>query len=390
MRRAAAPTPAATSRTSSDDVREPASSSAHRRRTGSLRAMTDTPAYDPAELVPGPPRPPRAALLGRRRSGPSTSPRTAGSRSIRPTQGTHVPTTQRPTEKIVRRRRRRRGPPPAPQGGGTIFTEPVLVVNQKAKLIEVNNEYAIYDQNGVQIGAVRQVGQSAAKKVLRVLTSVDQFMTHKLQVVDMQGNVLLALTRPAKVLKSRVIVQDGHGNEVGAIVQQNAIGKIRFNLEASGHTYGSINAENWRAWNFNVSDARRAPRWPASPRRGRAWPRRCSPRPTTSSSRSTGPSRSRCARSWSRRQPRGRHRAQAGQPRPRLTPWPSLIRISPPCETRSRARWPRTSRRSATSPLRCCRPRRPRWPTSSRARPGCSPARRVPPRPSPSSTRRSR
>jgi len=171
-----------------------------------------------------------------------------------PTQGTHIPTTQRATEKILGDVQKA-GAGSAAVGGGTIFTESVLVVNQKAKLLEVNNEYAIYDQNGVQIGAVRQVGQSAAKKVIRVLTSYDQFMTHKLQVVDMQGNVLLALTRPAKVLKSRVIVQDGHGTEVGAIVQQNAIGKIRFNLEAGGHTYGSINAENWRAWNFNVSDA---------------------------------------------------------------------------------------------------------------------------------------
>ncbi len=55
-----------------------------------------------------------------------------------------------------------RPPPPA---AGTIFTEPVLVVNQKAKLIELNNEYAIFDQHGTQIGAVRQVGQSTAKKV---------------------------------------------------------------------------------------------------------------------------------------------------------------------------------------------------------------------------------
>jgi uncharacterized protein YxjI len=170
-----------------------------------------------------------------------------------PTQGTHIPTTQRPTEKIVGDVQKV-GAATGAQGGGTIFTEPVLVVNQKAKLIEVNNEYAIYDQNGVQIGAVRQVGQSAAKKVIRVLTSYDQFMTHKLQVVDMQGNVQLALTRPAKVLKSRVIVQDGQGNELGAIVQQNAIGKIRFSLDSGGHTYGSINAENWRAWNFNIQD----------------------------------------------------------------------------------------------------------------------------------------
>jgi uncharacterized protein YxjI len=143
----------------------------------------------------------------------------------------------------------------AAQGGGTLFTEPVLVVNQKAKLIEINNEYAISDQHGNQIGAVRQVGQSTAKKVLRVLTSVDQFMTHKLQVVDAHGNVQLQLTRPAKVMKSKIIVQDGQGNEIGTIVQENMIGKIRFGLvTSSGHQVGTINGENWRAWNFNIQD----------------------------------------------------------------------------------------------------------------------------------------
>jgi uncharacterized protein YxjI len=169
-----------------------------------------------------------------------------------PTGGSDVPTVNRATEKVVRDVQSVGGA--VGQGGGSIFTEPVLVVNQKAKLIEVNNEYAIYDQHGRQLGAVRQVGQSMAKKAIRVLTSYDQFMTHKRQVVDLHGNVLMALTRPAKVLKSRVIVQDQMGNEVGQIVQQNAIGKIRFALDSGGHTWGSINAENWRAWNFNIQD----------------------------------------------------------------------------------------------------------------------------------------
>jgi uncharacterized protein YxjI len=171
-----------------------------------------------------------------------------------PVGGGNIPTVNRPTEKVAGDVQRAGAQPAQGQGGGTIFTEPILVVNQKAKLIEVNNEYAIYDQHGRQIGAVRQVGQSALKKVIRVLGSYDQFMTHKLQVVDAYGNVLMALTRPAKVLKSRVIVQDGMGNEVGVIAQQNAIGKIRFALESGGQQWGSINAENWRAWNFNVQD----------------------------------------------------------------------------------------------------------------------------------------
>ncbi len=165
-----------------------------------------------------------------------------------------MPVVERPTDKVVNDVQRAGVQGGVAQGGGTIFTEPILVVNQKAKLIEVNNEYAIFDQHGRPLGAVRQVGQSMAKKAIRVLTSYDQFMTHKLQVVDAHGNVLIALTRPAKVLKSRVIVQNGMGAEVGQIVQQNAIGKIRFSLEAGGHTWGSINAENWRAWNFNIQD----------------------------------------------------------------------------------------------------------------------------------------
>ncbi len=177
-----------------------------------------------------------------------------GVQAIDPVQGTAaVPAASRSVDKIVADVAKV-GAGTEVQGGGTIFTEPVMVVSQRAKLLEVVNEYAIHDQNGRQIGAVRQVGQSTAKKALRVLASVDQFLTHQLEVVDAQGNVLLVLIRPAKVMKSKIIVQDGRGAEIGQIVQNNVFGKIRFSLEAGGHAYGSINAENWRAWNFHVAD----------------------------------------------------------------------------------------------------------------------------------------
>src|SRR2546430_880253 len=84
---------------------------------------------------------------------------------------------------------------PTSGGGGTLFTEPVLVVNQKMKLIEMVNEYAVFDQQGTRIGAV------------------------------------------------------------GEIVQKNVMGKIRFSLLANGNEVGTLNAEYWRAWNFNIQDA---------------------------------------------------------------------------------------------------------------------------------------
>ncbi|MCU1389001.1 MAG: hypothetical protein JWL72_2339 [Ilumatobacteraceae bacterium] len=140
------------------------------------------------------------------------------------------------------------------QGGGGLFSEPILVVNQKAKLIELNNQYTVFNSQGQQIGSVNEVGQSKAKKAMRLLSNLDQYMTHKLLISDANGAPVLQLTRPAKVFKSTVIVSDPNGAEIGKIVQDNVFGKIHFTLEAGGQTLGSINAENWRAWNFRIDD----------------------------------------------------------------------------------------------------------------------------------------
>jgi uncharacterized protein YxjI len=139
-------------------------------------------------------------------------------------------------------------------GGGTLFTEPVLVVNQKAKLIELTNEYSVFDQHGRTIGSVVEVGQSGLKKAARFLTSLDQFMTHRLEIRDANGQPHLLLTRPAKFVKSRVVVTRPDGQPMGEIVQQNAIGKINFAIQANGQQIGAIRAENWRAWNFSIVD----------------------------------------------------------------------------------------------------------------------------------------
>jgi uncharacterized protein YxjI len=139
-------------------------------------------------------------------------------------------------------------------GGGTLFSEPVLVVNQKTKLIELAAEYSVFDQNGTQIGSVAEVGQTALRKAVRFLTSWDQFMTHRLEVRDTGGQPVMLLTRPAKLVKSRVLVARPDGTQIGEIVQQNAIGKINFGLMVNGQQIGAIKAENWRAWNFAIVD----------------------------------------------------------------------------------------------------------------------------------------
>jgi hypothetical protein len=159
-----------------------------------------------------------------------------------------------PDPEKIREQQRKAGVGQTGQGGGTLFTEPVLVVNQKVKLIELANEYMVFDQHGRQIGSVAQVGQSALKKAARFLTSLDQFMTHHMEVRDVNHRTVLVLTRPAKVFKSKILVQRPDGSPVGEIAQDNMFGKIRFAFLVNGQQVGGIQAENWRAWNFAITD----------------------------------------------------------------------------------------------------------------------------------------
>ena len=100
-------------------------------------------------------------------------------------------------------------------GGGTLFTEPVLVVNQKAKLIELRNQYSVFDKDGQRIASVNEVGQGALRKLVRLFTKWDQFLTHRLEITDPQNRVIMRLVRPSKVFKSRVVVSGPDGAELG-------------------------------------------------------------------------------------------------------------------------------------------------------------------------------
>jgi uncharacterized protein YxjI len=131
----------------------------------------------------------------------------------------------------------------------------LIVINQKAKLIELTNEYAIRDADGADLGIIRQEGQSTMKKLARFVSSLDQFMTHALSVYQSDGAKVLEVTRPRKIMKSTVEVADGTGSPLGTIRQQNMIGKINFGLhDSTDQKIGEIRAENWRAWDFAIVD----------------------------------------------------------------------------------------------------------------------------------------
>ena len=139
--------------------------------------------------------------------------------------------------------------------GGSPLALNRLVVSQKAKLIELTNEYGVFDEQGQQVAVVRQEGQSVAKKALRMVANVDALMTHTVSMYDLSGARLLTLVKPRHFWKANVQVTDGAGTPAGSIAQQKVIGKIKFSLhDAAGQQVGMIQGENWRAWNFAILD----------------------------------------------------------------------------------------------------------------------------------------
>jgi uncharacterized protein YxjI len=146
-------------------------------------------------------------------------------------------------------------PSVAPSGSPALYEARALMVSQKAKLIELTNEYDVTDPaTGALLARVVEVGQSGLKKAVRFLGNYDQFFTHRLEVRDPSGAVLLQMTRPAKVFKSRMQIADGNGTPIGEIVQDNVFGKKRFGFSVGGAIIGGIRAENWRSWDFAIED----------------------------------------------------------------------------------------------------------------------------------------
>jgi hypothetical protein len=134
----------------------------------------------------------------------------------------------------------------------SLLHEPVLVVKQRLKLVELRNEYGVFDAGGRQIGAVAQVGQSPLAFLGRLFTSWDVALPITLEIRGRGGPELL-VQKPWFTWRCQVT--RANGLPLGQIVKQVRLGKARFTLlDPGGAQLGEVRAENWRAKDFSVRD----------------------------------------------------------------------------------------------------------------------------------------
>jgi uncharacterized protein YxjI len=126
-------------------------------------------------------------------------------------------------------------------------------IDEKVQFLKFHNEYKVFDQTGTQLGAVTQK-VPGWQKVLRLIVN-KKIMPFELQITDNNDQVVASIHRGWTFWLSKILIKDGNGHDIGFIKQKFAILKPRFRIfDIGGAPIAEISGD-WRAWNFNITDA---------------------------------------------------------------------------------------------------------------------------------------
>ena len=133
-------------------------------------------------------------------------------------------------------------PPPAtatsPATSGALDT-PVLMFKEQFAVGGYRTNYTVFDEAGEILATVRQVNQRSVDLLLFDGQDLSSGGRAELEVRDPEGQLLLHVLKPRKVMKASMVVCDGAGAEVGRLRQE---GLLRFScfLEAQGRKWGEM------------------------------------------------------------------------------------------------------------------------------------------------------
>jgi uncharacterized protein YxjI len=136
------------------------------------------------------------------------------------------------------------------------FDHNTFFIDEKVAFIKLTNSYKIFDEDGNQIGSVQQK-MSRGYKFLSFLVSKSMFPL-ALDIMDMDGRVLISLRRGWKLLLSKISLLDERGSHIANINQKFKLLKAEFHIvDTAGGQIGRILGD-WKSWNFTITDIRDA------------------------------------------------------------------------------------------------------------------------------------
>lgn len=126
-------------------------------------------------------------------------------------------------------------------------------IDEKVQFIKLENEYKVFNNEGVQIGFIGQK-MSAGQKILKLLINASLLPFH-MRIMDMNNNVLVNIKRRFSFWMPKIEILDSNEQLLGYIKQKFKFLKPEFRLmDASEQEIGKISGD-WRAWNFSITNA---------------------------------------------------------------------------------------------------------------------------------------
>jgi len=125
-------------------------------------------------------------------------------------------------------------------------------IDEKVNFFQFENSYKIFNEQGVQIGNVKQK-LTAGQKFLRLLLN-KAMLPFKLEIKDNSDKVLATVSRGWTFFMSKINIADSYGNNIGSIQQKFKLFKPKFTiLNELKLPIAEINGD-WKAWDFKITD----------------------------------------------------------------------------------------------------------------------------------------
>ncbi len=126
-------------------------------------------------------------------------------------------------------------------------------IDEKVGLLKFANCYKVFNDKGVEIGAVNQQ-LTTGQKMLRLLLN-KRMLPFKLEIQDNQGNIQSTISRGWTFFMSTIKIEDAQGRNIGSIKQKFKLFKPTFNIIDDTDQLLAVISGDWKAWNFQIEDA---------------------------------------------------------------------------------------------------------------------------------------
>lgn len=128
----------------------------------------------------------------------------------------------------------------------------VFIIDEKVGFFKTTNEYKIYNEQGIQIGIVKEK-KSTKQKILSLMIS-KKMMPFKLELIDTSNNVIATISRGWTFFMSKIKIESD-GSQIAEIVQKFKLLKPSFMINnSSGQMFAKISG-NFTAKSFEIEDA---------------------------------------------------------------------------------------------------------------------------------------